>query len=105
MNLVDTPKPNKDRYAKTVDGKINLGAYRGVEGVVSENGLNFNVKVREARVRFGHLDLLCTPIAGNGERWVEYKNIVLTNDPAQAVAPTRALDEYDVVTNYRQVTL
>lgn len=105
MALVDTQKPNKERYAKTADGKINLGAYRGVCGRIEENGLNFDVRVSEARVRFGHLDLLCTPLAGHGERWVEYKNIVLLNDPAQETVTLHISEDYDVVTNYQKVIL
>lgn len=106
MTLVDTAKPNREKYAKTAEGKINLGAYRGVYGRIEDNGLTFDVRVNQARVRFGHLDLLCTPLAGDGERWVEYKNIVLLNDPAQkAEAPTVTTSDYDVVANYRQVTL
>ena len=56
--------------------------------------------VLEARQRFGHLDLLITPIAGNGERWTELKNITLHDDPAVKVpvlaespVPLVAIDE------------
>jgi hypothetical protein len=82
MSLVDTHKPDPSRYARTADGKIDYAAYVGLTGSVTENGMTFDVRVKESRRRFGHLDLLCTPIAGTGERWVEYKNITLHRDPA-----------------------
>lgn len=87
MALVDTPKPDKSRYALTPDGKINYEAYKGLDGTIHENGLNIEVRVVDARRRYGHLDLLVVPKAGSGERWTERKNIVLYEDPAIPKAP------------------
>lgn len=82
MGLVDTPKPDKSRYALTPDGKINYEAYKGLDGTVEDNGLIVDVRVVDARRRYGHLDLLVVPKSGSGERWTERKNIVLHKDPA-----------------------
>ena len=70
------------KYARTKDGKINLAAYKGKKGQIIENNLNINVKILDARTRYGHLDLKVTPLAGRGEVWVERKNIQIDNDPA-----------------------
>lgn len=86
MALVDTPKPDKSRYALTPEGKINYEAYKGLDGTIEENGLTIDVRVVDARRRYGHLDLLVVPKSGSGERWTERKNIVLMNDPAVAAA-------------------
>ena len=82
MALVDTPKPDKSRYALTPDGKIDYEAYKGLDGAIEENGLTIDVRVVDARRRYGHLDLLVVPKSGSGERWIERKNIILLQDPA-----------------------
>lgn len=88
--LVNTPDIGAEkthiRYARTKDGKINLGAYKGKKGRIVENNLTINVKILEARTRYGHLDLKVSPIAGEGEVWVERKNIQIDNDPAYVKA-------------------
>jgi hypothetical protein len=33
--------------------------------------LTVGVNITDARVRFGHIDLLVEPINGSGEKWVE----------------------------------
>jgi len=68
-------------YARTEDGKIDLLAYIGKTGAIEANGLSVDVKINDARTRYGHLDLSVTPLAGTGERWVEYKNIAINSDP------------------------
>ena len=88
MNLVDTRKPDRSKYAKTADGKIDFEAYKGLYGTVVENGMEFDVRVVDSRQRFGHLDLLCVPVSGRGQRWVEHKNISLRNDPASGAVAT-----------------
>ena len=82
MELVDTETPNPNRFARTPDGAIDFDAYRGHKGSYNVESLDVEVLVLEARQRFGHLDLLITPVAGNGERWTELKNITLHDDPA-----------------------
>jgi hypothetical protein len=104
MELVDTETPNPNRFARTPDGAIDFDAYAGLKASYRVESLNVEVMVLEARQRFGHLDLLITPIAGSGERWTEYKNIVLHNDPAikvpvlaESPAPRVAMDKNAVV--------
>jgi len=55
----------------------NLDDYRGRVGVLSINDLDVEVVIADARLRFGHLDLLVRPVAGKGERWVEQHRIAL----------------------------
>lgn len=69
-------------YARTKDGKIDLAAYKNKKGQIKENNLTINVKILESRVRYGHLDLKVTPLNGEGEVWVERKNILIEKDPA-----------------------
>lgn len=71
--------------ARDDSGKVNYEAYRNCRGFITENGLEFPVVVTSARYRYGHLDLLVTPLAGTGARWVQRTNIRLENDPAEVV--------------------
>lgn len=59
------------------DGTPDLAAYRDRVGTLAVDNLTVDVKITDARMRYGHLDLLVTPIAGNGERWVEQHRIEL----------------------------
>lgn len=59
--------------AKTLD----LTEYSGRTGTITLDALTVGVQIKEARVRFGHIDLLVTPINGNGERWVESRRIAI----------------------------
>jgi hypothetical protein len=86
MKLVDTETPNPDRFARTPDGKIDFDAYRGCSASYRSGELDFEVTIIESRQRFGHLDLLITPKAGSGQRWTEFKNLSIHNDPALNVA-------------------
>lgn len=56
---------------------INLSEYRDRKGTISMDGLEVGVNVTDARVRFGHLDLLVTPVAGNGHKWIESRRVTL----------------------------
>ena len=82
MKLVDTETPNRDRFARTPDGKIDFDAYRGLTATYRTGELDFEVTIIESRQRFGHLDLLITPQAGSGQRWTEFKNLSIHDDPA-----------------------
>ncbi len=97
QNLIDTETPNPSRFARTSDGKIDFDAYIGLDAIYHVDDLQFNMTVKSSRQRFGHLDLLVTPVEGAGERWVELKNLVLPNDPAKSapVAPvhTEVIEE------------
>jgi hypothetical protein len=85
--LVNTADPKTGivtpiNYARTSDGKIDLDAYKGKYGQVVENNLTIDVKIVDARRRYGHLDLKVTPLSGSGQVWVERKNIEIHDDPA-----------------------
>jgi len=86
MKLVDTETPNPDRFARTADGKIDFDAYKGLNATYRTGELDFEVTILDSRQRFGHLDLLITPESGAGERWTEFKNLTIHNDPAGIVA-------------------
>lgn len=83
MNIVDTASPNATLVARTPDGKVNLKAYIGLQAFFEAGGLTIETTIRDARTRFGHLDLLVEPSAGQGNRWVERKNLYIQRDPAK----------------------
>jgi len=89
MRLVDTERPNPDRFARTPAGKIDFEAYRGLTATYRTGELDFEVTIIESRQRFGHLDLLITPQAGSGQRWTEFKNMSIHQDPANSLPPTK----------------
>ncbi len=46
-----------------------IGTERVVNWPSSEGGLDVHVNIVSAEVRWGHNWLLCSPVAGEGERW------------------------------------
>jgi hypothetical protein len=84
--LVDTAKVEfsgkQISYARTESGHVDTNAYIGLDGSITANSLSVDVKIISARIRYGHLDLRVTPIAGAGDVWVERKNITIPSDPA-----------------------
>lgn len=50
---------------------IDLETYKNVPGRIFINDLAIGVTIKQARLRFGHLDLLVTPLNGEGEKWME----------------------------------
>ena len=94
MDLVDTEVPDRSRFARTSDGKIDFDAYEGLRATTEYGPLVIEVQIIGARQRYGHLDLLVTPVAGNGERWIERKNLAIIDDPAnEYVLSTSVEDE------------
>ncbi len=79
--LVDTQPNDGTKFARTMDGKINFDAYRGLTGTVSWADMVIDIAVVDARQRYGHLDLQVTPISGHGLLWLERKNVHLFDDP------------------------
>jgi hypothetical protein len=55
-----TAKELSENIGKTGSWTVNAGA-----GVVVE------VKVEDARVMFGRVDFLITPVAGSGTQWID----------------------------------
>jgi hypothetical protein len=62
-------------YTPTKGDKPDLDTFRGRKGLIAVDDLMVEVKIADARLRFGHLDLLVTPVAGSGERWVEQHRV------------------------------
>ena len=65
-------------------GAPDLASYRDRLGLIKVDNMRVEVKIRDARLRFGHLDLLVTPVAGEGERWVEQHRIALVDEAPAA---------------------
>jgi hypothetical protein len=87
MNIVETTSKPISVIMRKEDGKVDTNAYLNLAGTISQDGLTIEVKTIGARTRYGHLDLEVVPVAGNGRRWVERKNIVLHDDPALSISP------------------
>ena len=68
----------------------DLATYRDRQGFIKVDDLRVEVKVTDARLRFGHLDLLVTPVAGSGERWVEQHRVDLPEAAKSYVLPEAA---------------
>ena len=58
-------------YTKQDVEKINPKSLIGKSGLMTLDDLTVGVNITDARVRFGHIDLLVEPINGSGEKWVE----------------------------------
>lgn len=61
--------PFKEEPYEAIDPKI------GTVGVMSVNGLEFEVRVLATRRRYGHTDYKITPVRGSGNRWAEQSSI------------------------------
>ena len=64
-------------YTSTKGETPDLETFRGRVGTIAVDDLMVEVKIADARLRFGHLDLLVTPVAGTGERWVEQHRVTV----------------------------
>ena len=58
-------------YTKQDVEKVNPKSLIGKSGLMTLDDLTVGVNIADARVRFGHIDLLVEPINGSGEKWVE----------------------------------
>ena len=58
-------------YTKQDVEKVNPKSLIGKTGLMTLDDLTVGVNITDARVRFGHIDLLVEPINGSGEKWVE----------------------------------
>lgn len=54
-----------------------LATYIGKDGHLNLDGLTIQVKVTDARPRYGRIDLEITPVNGTGSRWVESSRVRL----------------------------
>jgi hypothetical protein len=57
----------------------DLAGLIGRKGQIELNSLTVEVGVRNARHRYGHVDLLISPEAGFGEQWVEARRVKLAD--------------------------
>jgi hypothetical protein len=57
-----------------------LFTYCNQPATLYRDGLQFSVTTLDARVRFGSLDVLVTPVAGSGEIWVAANRVVFDRD-------------------------
>lgn len=51
--------------------------YIGKKGLMGMDGLQVQVRVLNARARFGIMDFLVTPTRGGGQKWVESSRVRL----------------------------
>ena len=58
-------------YTKQDVEKVNPKSLIGKSGLMTLDDLTVGVNITDARVRFGHIDLLVEQINGSGEKWVE----------------------------------
>lgn len=72
-----TAEEPPSRVTRIYEHGTDLNLYRGRSGTMALNDLAFGVEVKDARLRFGHLDFLITPIEGSGEIWVESHRVNL----------------------------
>jgi hypothetical protein len=54
-----------------------MSQFIGRQGCWKANKLEFIVTIVDARERFGTTDVLITPEAGSGQRWVELTSVVM----------------------------
>lgn len=57
---------------------VDLSVYNNRRGFINMNTLSVGVEIKQARVRYGHIDLLVTPITGTGEKWMEIHKVTLS---------------------------
>lgn len=60
-----------------IDTCADLRPYVGKRGLFSCRGLRFPVDILDSRARWGRIDLLITPVGGEGSIWVESQSVIL----------------------------
>jgi hypothetical protein len=60
-------------YSRTEQTSMNSAI--GKEGVVFIDELSVGIKIIKERFRYGHYDVLVSPLIGNGEKWVEFHKV------------------------------
>ncbi len=55
----------------------DLKGFIGRHGQIELGSLTVDVSIRNARHRYGHVDLLISPNSGSGEQWVEGRRVKL----------------------------
>jgi hypothetical protein len=62
-------------YSRAEQTKLNSAI--GKEGVVFIDELSIGIKIMKERFRYGHYDVLVSPLVGNGEKWVEFHKVLV----------------------------
>lgn len=63
---------------QTINDELKAGLVnKGKIGIVTLDELQFGVIIKDARVRFGHLDYLIAPLSGEGVKWVENHRVTI----------------------------
>ncbi|NBX51286.1 hypothetical protein EBT25_15515 [bacterium] len=85
-NKANQIQTSKSDYVVDEAGKIDTGAYKGAQVLFKIPDMDILVEgiVLEARVRYGHLDLLVSPKSGTGTKWFQSKNIIIKEMARQA---------------------
>lgn len=61
---------------------VDLNRYSNRRGYITINAMSIGVEIIKARIRYGHIDLLVTPITGHGEKWIEIHKVSdINGDP------------------------
>ena len=60
-------------YSRTEQTSMNSSI--GKEGVVFIDELSVGIKIVKERFRYGHYDVLVSPLIGDGEKWVEFHKV------------------------------
>lgn len=66
-------------YTKKDVEKIDPKGFIGSKATMTIDELTVGVTIKDARVRFGHIDVLVEPINGSGKQWVEKHRISLVS--------------------------
>jgi len=66
-------------YTKKDVEKIDPKGFIGSKATMVIDELTVGVTIKDARVRFGHIDVLVEPINGSGKQWVEKHRISLVS--------------------------
>jgi len=64
-------------YTKQQVGKTDPWTLVGKTASIAMDDLQISVLITDARVRFGHIDLLVEPVKGSGKKWVEYHRVTI----------------------------
>lgn len=72
----------------TAKDKPDLDQYKDRVGQITIESLTVDVQIKDARLRFGHIDLLVTPVLGGGSQWVEQHRVEIEDKDQPKPAPT-----------------
>jgi len=71
----------------TAKDKPDLDQYKDRTGQITIENLTVDVQIKDARLRFGHIDLLVTPVLGAGSQWVEQHRVEIEDADQPKTTP------------------